>query len=341
MGYNEFKNKMLLYYGSFDNTKAKLPLIKSALDRAVGHELPSRDDKQLFQIRDFTNSEGLLINICAGNLMCSYSDDKDKLFVGTLGPLWSRGWREVSKDPYIAEQIKDFFHFANQYIYRSSQINLIGAIALAYGRCCDFRGDYLSEVVLPEREAVYNDFYIRIPTIITNHTKAVLHYLAIINSLDPFVNKAIYYYTRALTLRELGLDEESVTCSDNMVDTIFQAIKQRLGLPTMHRKDMNNIVEQEISISKSLTKKLDSLYQLRCHFSAHPAQSKWWDFSEIYEDDINAIMDSVKTILVKFCIYERSHCKIQPNPEKWSEWFFQYSDILFDAVWFHLLPPLE
>lgn len=341
MGYNEFKNKICSYYDSFENTRVKLPLLKSALDRVVGQELPSRDEKRLFQIRDFTNSEGLRINIRAGSLLCSYSENKNQLLVGTLGPLWSRGWRGISKDPFVAEQISDFFHFANQYIYRSSQINLIGAIALTYGRCCDFRGYTLKEVVLPELDADYSDFYKSIPRIMTYRNKTVLHYLEIINALDPFVNKAIYYYTRALSLRELGFDEDSVTCADNMVDTIFQAIKQLLGLPTMQRIDMNKVVEKEISISKAVIRNLDSLYQLRCHFSAHPAQSKWWDFSEIYDNDINDIMDSVKTILVKFCQYERSHCKIQRNPEKWSEWFLQYSDIVFDAVWFHRLPPLK
>ena len=341
MGYDEFKTKICLYYGSFENTKLKISLFKSALDRVVAHELPSRDDKRIFQIRDFTNSKGIQINIYAGNLLCSYSNNKNQLLVGTLGPHWRRGWREVSRDPFVAEQIGYFFYFASQYIFRSSQINLIGAIALTYGRCCDFRGSTLNEVILPDCETVYNEFFKNIPNTITNRNKIVLHYLKIINALDPFVNKAIYYYVRALKLTELGFDEDSVICADNMVDTIFQAIKQRLGLPTMQRKDMNEIVEREILISKTTIKELDNLYQLRCHFSAHPAQPKWWDFSEIYDEDINNIMGSVKTILVKFCFYERSHCEIQPGPDKWSEWFMQYSDILFDAVWFHRLPLLK
>lgn len=134
------------------------------------------------------------------------------------------------------------------------------------------------------------------------------------------------------------LKGESITSADNMVDTIIQAIKHRLKLPTLQRKDMIEIIETEISISKYDIQKLDSLYQLRCQFSAHPAQSKWWDFSEIYETDIDDLMDSVKTTLVKFCLFEYNNRIIQPNPEKWSEWFLQYADIVFDAVWFHRLP---
>ena len=341
MGYNEFKSKYCSYYCSFESLKDKLSLFKNAFDKAIGYELPSRDDKQLFLIRDFTNSEGLQLNFCAGNLLCSYSDEEKKLYVGTLSPLWKRDWCGVSKDTFVSDQIEGFFYLVNQYIYRSSQINLIGAIALAYDRCCNFRGDSLSESVMPDHESVYNDFFNKIYFNETNRSKTLLHYLKVLNALDPFINKAICYYTRALDLKEHNFDEESITCADNMVDTIFQAIKQQLRLPTMQRKDMNEIIEKEILISKSTTEKLDNLYQLRCHFSAHPAQSKWWDFSEIYDTNIDAIMDSVKTILVKFCMYERNHCRIQRNPEKWSEWFIQNSDILFDAVWFHLLPPLR
>ena len=283
MGYDEFKNKFCSYYGSFVNTQNKLSLLKNALNKVVEYDLPSRDDTYLFQIRDFTNSEELRLNICEGDLLCSYSNDEKKLFIGTLGPFWTRGWKNISRDPYISELIGDFFHFANQYIFRSKQINLIGAIALTYGRCCDFRGNSLSEFIMPDLESEYNDFYNKIHYNLTNRSEILLHYLKIINALDPFVNKAIYYYTRSLTLREVGFDEESVTCADNMVDTVFQAIKQRISIPTMQRKDMYKIIEKEILISHSTIKKLDDLYQLRCQFSAHPAQSKWWDFSEIYD----------------------------------------------------------
>ncbi|MHB8132422.1 MAG: hypothetical protein ACYDEX_26005 [Mobilitalea sp.] len=338
MGYDEFKNKICLYYGGFENTKSKLSLFKSAFDRIVKYELPSRDEKRLFQVRDFVNSEGLRINICTENMLCSYSEEKTKLFVGTISPFWKRGLRDLSKDPFVSEQIEIIFHFINQYIYRSSQINLIGAIALTYGECCHYNGNSLSEFILPEGMEVYNKFHNNISHIVNNRCKTILHYLEIINALDPFVNKAIYYYSRCLSLRRNEFDEESVTCADNMVDTITQAIKYRLCLPTMQRKDMNPVIEQELSISKSVTEKLDSLYQLRCDFTAHPAQSKWWDFSEIYYNDIDAIMDSVKTLLVKYCMYERNHCTIQRNPEKWSNWFLQYSDIVLDAVWFHRLP---
>ena len=73
MGYNEFKSKFVNDVSRFENVKSKLPLLKSALDRVVKQELPSRDQFRSFQIRDFTNSEALKISYNSPYLMCKYS----------------------------------------------------------------------------------------------------------------------------------------------------------------------------------------------------------------------------------------------------------------------------
>lgn len=72
--------------------------------------------------------------------------------------MWSRGWKKISKDDFVADQIDGFFHFANQYIYRGYQINILGAIALTYGRHCYFRGDEFKEYTLPFYNSEYLSF---------------------------------------------------------------------------------------------------------------------------------------------------------------------------------------
>ena len=52
MGYVEFKSKFINQFAQYENTKRKISLFKSALDRAVEQELPLRDSYQTFQIRD-------------------------------------------------------------------------------------------------------------------------------------------------------------------------------------------------------------------------------------------------------------------------------------------------
>ena len=341
MGYAEFKSKFVNDMSKFENIKPKIPLLKSALDRAVEKELPLRDDYSSFQIRDLTNSEALKISYNSPYLMCKYSSKKKCVLVGTLAPAWSRGWKNISKDDFVSDQIDGFFHFADQYIYRGYQINLIGAIALTYGNHCDFRGNELHTYQLPYDNSKYTAFRNDIPIMRNKRNRTLERYLELINSFDPFVNKVIYYYVRSLSLLSDGYDEEAITAVDNAVDVIFQAIKQQKQLPTMDRKSMYPIVKNEIHLPNGTIEQLENLYQLRCNFSAHPAHSKWWDFYEIYESDIEVIMAAVKAAITKFLMYETNNRRIEKTPSCWSEWFRKNCDIVYDAVWFHKLPTLN
>lgn len=88
LGYVEFKSKFINQFAKYENTKRKISLFKSALDRAVEQELPLRDSYQRFQIRDIYNSKGLNVGYNSPNLMCKYSKEKRSLLVGTLTPAW-------------------------------------------------------------------------------------------------------------------------------------------------------------------------------------------------------------------------------------------------------------
>jgi len=341
LGYDKFKSKFVNDLSQFENIKAKIPLLKSTLDRVVEKELPYRDSYKSFQIRNITNSESLKINCNLPYLMCKYSSKKKCVLVGTLAPAWSSGWKDISKDSFVSDQIKCFFHFANQYIYRGYQINLIGAIALTYGKSCDFRGNELSQYQLPYCNSEYIAFRNDIPTTRNKRNHMLERYLELINSFDPFVNKILHYYIRSLSLQEDGYIEEAITAADNAVDVIFQAIKQRQQLPTMDRKNMYAIIKNEINLPNGIIEQLENLYQLRCGFSAHPAVSKWWDFHEIYESDMEKIIPSVKATIVKFLVYEKNNRQIDNTPSSWSQWFLDNCDTVYDAVWFHNLPKLN
>jgi hypothetical protein len=83
---------------------------------------------------------------------------------------------------------------------------------------------------------------------------------------------------------------------------------------------------------------LERLYILRCRFAAHPSKSKWWDFYEIYEDDIEQLKLSVRKLLIKYLKYENKNRLIDAHPTLWSQWFIENCDIVYDAVWFHEIP---
>lgn len=340
MGYAEFKSKFLHQLSLYENTKSKIDLCKNALDRAIKEELPLRDSERKFHIRDLSNSEQLRISYKSSNLMCKYSEDENRVFVGTLSPSWASGWKKISKDSYVSKLISDFFHYANQYIYRGYQINLLGAIALTYKRPCDFRGYMLSSFQLPLCNSKYASFCDDIPEPTNKRNQLLSYYVRLINAFDPYVNRVIHYYIRALSLLEDGYDEEAITSADNSIDIVFQAVKHQQCLSTKSRSAMYDIVKTVLNLPARTEKQLMNLYQLRCAFSAHPAQTNWWDFSEIYEINIHAIIDAVKTAIIKFLLFEEKNRNVVKETSCWSEWFVDNCDIVYDAVWFHKLPAL-
>ena len=339
LGYDKFKNKVCNYYSTYQNTKNKIEQFKYTLDKIVAHELPKRDNEQFFQIRDFTNTSELKLNLSFNNIMCYFSDEDNLLKVGVVCPNWSRGWRNISKDEFVSDQIDILFHFISQYIYRSYQVNLIGAIALSTGVSTDFRGNTLMYIYGDSVTQEVNNFKRNIvdsPSVLTSKT---LGYLKLINTLDPYVNKAVFYYVRSLELYEFDFTEEALTAADNMVDIIFQSIKKRLKKPTQSRKEMSSYVYDEIKLYDSITKyNLDRLYLLRCRFTAHPSKSKWWDFNEIYEDEMETIKYSIRKLLITYLKYENENREIEATPLLWSSWFKEHCDVIYDAVWFHEIP---
>ncbi len=133
--------------------------------------------------------------------------------------------------------------------------------------------------------------------------------------------------------------EEALTAADNMVDVIFQSIKRRLKKPTQSREEMSSYVYDEIRCYNSIMKyNLNRLYLLRCRFTAHPSKSKWWDFYEIYEVEIETIKDSIRKLLIAYLKYENENREIEAIPVLWSSWFKEHCDKIYDAVWFHKIP---
>jgi hypothetical protein len=339
LGYDDFKNNLCKYYNSFENTRKKVNKFKSAIDNIANNILPSRDNEVSFQVRDFTNTSSLNINFIDKNIMCYYSSSDDRIITGVICPNWSKGWGKISKDEFVCQQIGLIFHFISQYINRSYQVNLIGAIGLVTGKPTDFRGSILNYTYGERSLREIEIFKSRITDNNTDLSMKIIGYMKLINSLDPYVNRIIFYYIRLLELDSSHFTEESLTSADNMVDTIFQSIKLLKGLPTKERKEMCNYVYKEIKLyDQADINNLERLYLLRCGFTAHPAKSKWWDFYEVYEDDIEEIKLSVRKILILYLKYENINRKIELHPTSWSNWFREYCDIIYDAVWFHNIP---
>lgn len=334
-GYDQFKNNICLYYAQFEDTKNKIDMIKKTLNKIVVDELPNRDKDSLFVVRNFTNTEGLDINFIHKNLYVFQKSNT--LLVGINVPNWKRGWKNICNAKIISDEMSTFFHLSTQYIQRSYQVNLIMAILLSYDRICDFKGDFYLESS-SDYCSQYSNLIVNTKTNKRTKIKKLKYYLNIINSLDSYVNRANYYFIRANELYRSDFYEDAITNLDNTIDIIVQFVKYTKKLPTMQRSEMVKVLSEEFNVNLNKLTKLEKLYLLRCRFSSHPAQSKWWDFSEIYDDEVEEIFETVKFTLIKFYEYERTNRVVNPNPQSWSEWFYNHADILYDSVWFHKLP---
>ncbi|PNQ84218.1 hypothetical protein [Paenibacillus polymyxa] len=62
--------------------------------------------------------------------------------------------------------------------------------------------------------------------------------------------------------------------------------------------------------------------------------SKEWDFSEIFERDIESFFEVVKRLIYKTVLHENNNRVVEKIPPSWSEWFEKHVMMLWETVWF-------
>jgi hypothetical protein len=134
---------------------------------------------------------------------------------------------------------------------------------------------------------------------------------------------------------QAGFSQEAISALDGVVAVAAEAAHRWLKLPAQpSRREVGSL----LLMSRQDQGNLEFLYGLRCAFGAHPAHSKWWDFDELYVDEIDQLPDVVRRLLYKLFYLEGRHRTIDPFPSSWGPWFLRNSELLLDAVWFTKLP---
>lgn len=317
----------------------KLPGI---LRQVIYEELPKRDSSFLVHVRELTNSANLPCSIVKDDVWC-YPKKGQGLVTGVVFPHWRRGWRDICGDESICDLISDFFHFASQYVSRSRVVDITGSIALTYHQACDFRGDWSREVELTMDDSsscrlseLRKDATRHQKKICRGKERELTTWCKILNSLDPFMNRILFNYIRAVDLFENNFCEEAIVALDNAVCVASQFAQERL---TCLGKNPRSAMSLSIGMSKSDTQRLDRLYKLRCSFGAHPGLSKWWDFFEVYEDSFEEMFEVVKKVILKIAHKEQATRVVDKHPESWALWFNVNAMMIWNSVWFHRLPP--
>ncbi len=315
----------------------KLP---GVLRNVIYNELPKRDESYEIVIRDMAGSEGLNLSFLRNTIWAYPEMERKNLMVGVIAPYWRKGWRDIIRDEGARELVKDFFFFASQYIMRARAIDLLGALSLVYRRSCDFRGSRIEGGdISPYSPLSLKDFREKrisclLKTKISSREKQTIKFCELINSLDPFVNRTIFNYLRAVELYDHGFLEEAIVALDNIVDIASQFLKSRLKL----QGNREDVIQSAWKLSESNKFMIIRLYDLRCFFGAHPSISKWWDFGEIYENEEEAYFVLCKLLITKLVEEENRNRVVEKNPQYWSVWFADNAEMLWDSIWFHRIP---
>ena len=258
------------------------------------------------------------------------------------GPYWGR--RHLSSDQQASEVVEDFLFFASQHALRSRILSSTAAIALTYDLLFDFRSAGVQRLVFgpdsfaPTFEAGLAHIHQSLPPDTGpgagRKTRAIRGWMLRMNTMDPLVQRGLYQYWRAKALWNAGFCEDAVTALDALSSVAGEALNCWTGAGTLKRSDLGSA----LGLGPADCRALAHLYELRCAFGAHPAASKWWDFSEIYADSVDSAFDTASRLLGAICDLETLHRSVEPAPTHWSKWLEQNAEMLLDAVWFTHVP---
>jgi hypothetical protein len=307
--------------------------------RELPQLLLENDARQDLVVRTLKNADNLHVN--AGTMTCGVCSTNDRLVFYSVGPHWSR-IEHLSRDRDTSDLLESFLFFAGQYVTRSRLVQAIGALALSYGVLCDFREADLQRRTLGTGTAIHTlhdarnqlDVNLTSVRIRTRKARELAAWMARLNTLDPYIHRAVFQYWRASCLFKLNFIEEAITALDGLASVAGAAMVHWGVSPQQTRRQL----AASLGLPKQDENALERLYQLRCLFGAHPAASKWWDFAEMYGDESELFFQGARRLLSRLAGLEQLHRTVHPEPPSWSGWLAQNADMLLEAIWFTKTP---
>jgi hypothetical protein len=315
----------------------RISAFKHVIDKQFWSELETRDIDFNIVLRPLSNTQGLSASYSSEEVIL-YQNPLQELVVGSITPDWKHGWRCIDDD--VRDLLQFYLHFAEQYVARSRALNVTGAISLTFDKACDFRykGFYSTRLNRFDLNEIKQEQYQRM--IFSGKFKSKKEFngwLDILNCLDPLIHRMVYNYWKGTKLYEQNDFEDSVTSFCSCISVVSEYCQKRLN-----EKGGNRIDKIEaLDVHPEFREYFEDLEELRNHFGAHPSHTKWWDFSELFEEELPIIISFLKDIVKAVCLHESKNRVINKVPEKWSNWLRENGLIVFDAVWFHKLPKLK
>lgn len=310
--------------------------LRSALDR-----LRERDAQQSVVLRQLIGQDRLALRHRSPDCWV-YPTTRGCLAVGALAPDW-KGQRAVTRNDEVGELLSDFLHFSEQYVARARALKITGAAALTFHRPLEFRfGSFSRCVVRGEDQAEHScdegnllrhdpDVW----AVTGRRAREFRAWVSALNTLDPMVHRAVFKYWRAVALGNHQFWEEAVTSLDGITAIAAEFVQRCKKLP---QSPSRGAVGLHLEMVQDDQSQLERLYELRCAFGAHPSHAKWWDFSELYELELDDMFELSKRVIAKLCRLECRFRRVDPTPPSWSAWLLANADDLLNAVWFTRVP---
>lgn len=265
------------------------------------------------------------------------------LVIGGVGPSW-RGIRSRFRDVDTGDIVDDFAFLASQYAIRSNLVRSIGGLALAYQTVCDFRAADLRRITVgpgtpfstveSAREALRSELPIA-KIRASRRSRELDWWVKSLNPYDPLIHRALFQFWRAQALWMKEFSEEAIAALDSITAVAAEALQLwHLSSQPAARRDVGSC----LGMSRARCAELERLHLLRCGFGAHPPTSKWWDFHEMYEGELEEYFEVQRELLRKLAALEATHRRVDPEPRVWSTWFVDNAEMLLDVVWFTRTP---
>ncbi len=309
--------------------------------------LEDRDKVEMLESRVLNGSDILSLQLSSKNsfLIANQVDGNNNYLLGVIAPNWKRGWRSLLKDESLYDIISWFFHFANQYVTRGRASEILGALLLSYGKSYNYLGScHVSQLVVEKNDlfAIEKARSLELGTekivetelnrFDSSREKEFEYWFSKINGLDSFIQRAIYFYSRYIDLIGDGHFDEAITALDKVVDISHKILLDR----GVHCERSN--FAKEYKLDEKFQTWINQLYEVRSMFGGHASSSKWWDSGDLYGDWLDESQYMIKSLLISMFDFEFQYRLTERNPDKWSKWFNENCQIIFDSVWFHKLP---
>jgi hypothetical protein len=216
-------------------------------------------------------------------------------------------------------------------------------MAAVYGIAIDFRAADLHRRASSARgqgkhvEAVKRRFRLTLAPDTTRKSRRLIEaesWFDALNPLDPLIHRSVFQLWRSVALANDGYMEEAVTALDGLVAVATEAVGLWCRLATPSRSDVAACLQLDADDSA----RIKHLYDLRCFFGAHPASAKWWDFGEVYEDELEELSELGRRLLWRLTLLERASRRIPPDPWPWSEWLSEHAETVLRGGVVHAHP---